>query len=76
MATESQPIVDGAVTRVMVGTDRSETAGREVAWAASFAARFDAELHIVQVVLPVNPAGTEFGQAEATRAAAAAEDLQ
>ncbi|MGZ4133103.1 MAG: AarF/UbiB family protein [Actinomycetota bacterium] len=76
MATESQPLVDGAVTRVMVGTDRSETAGRAVAWAASFAARFDAELHIVQVVLPVNPAGTEFGQAEATRAAAAAEDLQ
>ena len=63
------------MTRVMVGTDRSQTAERAVAWAAAFAERFDAELHVVQVVLPTNPATTEFGAAETTQAAAAADDL-
>src|SRR4051812_13246415 len=38
--------------RVMVGTDRSETAEQAVRWAAGFAERFDAELHVVQVVIP------------------------
>ncbi|MGH7619280.1 MAG: AarF/UbiB family protein [Gemmatimonadaceae bacterium] len=38
--------------RVMVGTDRSETAEQAVRWAAGFAERFDAELHVVQVVMP------------------------
>jgi len=66
----------GTIRRVMVGTDRSDTATRAVDWAASFAARYDAELHVVQVVLPANPATTEFGAAEATRAAATAEDLE
>jgi ubiquinone biosynthesis protein len=37
--------------RVMVGTDRSETAEQAVRWAAGFANRFDAELHVVQVVM-------------------------
>jgi ubiquinone biosynthesis protein len=60
----------------MVGTDRSDTATRAVAWAAAFAERFGAELHVVQVILPDNPADTEFGTAERTRAASAAEDLQ
>ncbi|MEA2521133.1 MAG: ubiquinone biosynthesis protein [Actinomycetota bacterium] len=69
-------MVDGQVTRVMVGTDRSQTAERAVVWAAGFAERFDAELHVVQVVLPVNPGTTEFGAAETTRAAAAADELQ
>jgi ubiquinone biosynthesis protein len=67
--------LDGDVRRVMVGTDRSESASRAVTWAAAFAERFGAELHVVQVVMPSNPADTEFGQAEATRAAAAADDL-
>ena len=67
---------NGAVGRVMVGTDRSQTASRAVGWAASFAALYDAELHLVQVVIPANPSDTEFGSAERTRAAAAAEDLQ
>ncbi len=66
----------GTIRRVMVGTDRSDTATRAVDWAASFAARYDAELHVVQVVLPANPATTEFGAAEGTRAAATAEDLE
>jgi ubiquinone biosynthesis protein len=71
---ESDPI--GPVRRVMVGTDRSETATRAVEWAASFAERFGAELHVVQVIVPAHPADTEHGAAEATRAHAAADDLQ
>ena len=38
--------------RVMVATDRSETAERAVAWAATFAERSGADLHLVQVVVP------------------------
>jgi predicted unusual protein kinase regulating ubiquinone biosynthesis (AarF/ABC1/UbiB family)/nucleotide-binding universal stress UspA family protein len=60
----------------MVGTDRSETAERAVRWAASFADRFGADLHVVQVILPRNPADTEFGAAEATQARGAADALQ
>jgi ubiquinone biosynthesis protein len=66
----------GPVRRVMVGTDRSETATRAVEWAASFAERFGAELHVVQVVVPEHPADTEYGAAEATRAHSAADELQ
>jgi ubiquinone biosynthesis protein len=73
-STVSDPI--GPVQRVMVGTDRSETATRAVDWAASFAERFGAELHVVQVIVPEHPADTEHGAAEATRAHAAADDLQ
>jgi len=36
----------------MVGTDRSETAERAVQWAARFANRFGADLHVVQVIAP------------------------
>src|SRR5689334_10364115 len=55
---------NGAVRRVMVGTDRSHTASRAVGWAASFAERYGAELHLVQVVIPTSPSDTEFGSAE------------
>jgi ubiquinone biosynthesis protein len=65
----------GPVRRVMVGTDRSETAERAVQWASSFADRFGADLHIVQVIVPQNPADTEYGAAERTRAAAAGDEL-
>jgi ubiquinone biosynthesis protein len=64
-----------AVRRVMVGTDRSETADRAVHWAARFADRYDAELFVVQVVVPQYPSATEFGEAERTRAAAANNEL-
>jgi len=64
------------VTRVMVGTDRSETAERAVRWAAAFADAYSAELHVVQVVIPLHPADTEHGAAEVTRARAAADELQ
>jgi predicted unusual protein kinase regulating ubiquinone biosynthesis (AarF/ABC1/UbiB family)/nucleotide-binding universal stress UspA family protein len=60
----------------MVGTDRSETAARAVEWAAAFADRFGAELHVVQVIVPAHPADTEHGAAEATRARSAADELQ
>jgi ubiquinone biosynthesis protein len=66
----------GPVRRVMVGTDRSETATRAVEWAASFAERFGAELHVVQVIVPEHPADTEHGAAEATRARSVADELE
>jgi len=72
MATD---ITTGPVRRVMVGTDRSETAERAVKWAASFAERFDADLYVVQVIVPQNPADTEYGAAERTRAASAGDEL-
>ena len=60
----------------MVGTDRSETAERAVRWATAFADAYSAELHVVQVVIPLHPADTEHGTAEVTRARAAADELQ
>ena len=63
------------IRRVMVGTDRSETADQAVHWAAEFADRYDAELFVVQVVVPQYPSATEFGEAERTRAAVANNDL-
>jgi len=64
-----------AIRRVMVGTDRSETADRAVRWAAEFAGRYGAELFVIQVEVPHHPATTEFGAAERTRAAAANDEL-
>jgi ubiquinone biosynthesis protein len=64
------------VGRVMVATDRSETADRAVGWAATLADRYGADLYVVQVVVPSNPAVTQYGAAEATQAGAAAEELQ
>ena len=61
--------------RVMVGTDRSDSAEEAVQWAALFAERYVAELFVVQVIVPQNPASTEFGAAERTRAAAAGDEL-
>jgi predicted unusual protein kinase regulating ubiquinone biosynthesis (AarF/ABC1/UbiB family)/nucleotide-binding universal stress UspA family protein len=64
------------VGRVMVATDRSDTATRAVGWATTFAQSYGAELHLVQVITPTNPATTEYGAAEATRARSAADELQ
>jgi ubiquinone biosynthesis protein len=63
------------VRRVMVGTDRSETADQAVRWAASLAETYGAELVIVQIVVSDNPAATEYGAAEHTRTIAAREEL-
>ena len=76
MNAEAQPEISGPIERVMVGTDRSQTAERAVRWAATFAEAFRAELHIVQVIVPSSAADTEYGAAEATRARSAADDLQ
>jgi ubiquinone biosynthesis protein len=65
----------GPVRRVMVGTDRSRTADEAVQWAASFADRFSAELFVVQVIVPRDPASTAFGVVERTRADAARVEL-
>jgi len=65
----------GTITRVMVGTDLSQTASLAVGWATDFAERFGAELHLVQVIVPTNPVDTEFGSAERTQAAGAADAL-
>ena len=66
MATGNGSSGQQGVGRVMVGTDRSETAERAVRWAAAFADRYAAELHVVQVVIPLHPADTEHGTAEVT----------
>jgi ubiquinone biosynthesis protein len=66
---------DAPVRRVMVGTDRSETADQAVRWAASLAERCSAELIVVQIIVSQSPAATEYGAAEHTRANAAGEEL-
>ena len=71
---KSDPL-DTSVRRVMVGTDRSETAEQAVRWAASFAERYGAKLIVVQVVVSQSPAVTEHGAVECTRAAAVGEEL-
>src|SRR6266545_2894899 len=63
------------VKRILVATDRSESANRAVQWAASMAERYEAELLLLQVLVPQSRAGTEAGAAEATRAGFAADDL-
>ena len=59
----------------MVATDQSHSATRAVDWAADMAGRFGAELHLLQVLVPEQQAGTEAGAAEATRATFAAAEL-
>jgi ubiquinone biosynthesis protein len=64
------------VKRILVATDRSESASRAVDWAADMADRFGAELHLLQVLLPETQPGTEAGAAEATRTGHAQEQLK
>lgn len=47
-----------SVERVLVATDRSETADRAVGWAAELAGRYGAELVVVQVRGPSGDAAT------------------
>jgi ubiquinone biosynthesis protein len=53
-----------AVRRILVATDRSESADRAVAWAAEMAARYDAELVLLQVLLPDAVASSAAAGAE------------
>lgn len=52
-ASVTQPST--SVTRVLVATDRSPTAERAVGWAVEMAARYQAELWLLQVLLPEDP---------------------
>jgi ubiquinone biosynthesis protein len=60
------------VRRVLVATDRSVTAERAVRFAAEMASRYEAELLVLQVIVP----STETGSTQATRASYAAKDLE
>ena len=55
------------VERILVATDRSETAERAVAWAGEMARRYEAELLVLHVVVP-----DQAGTAVETRAEPAA----
>jgi ubiquinone biosynthesis protein len=57
-----------AVRRVLVATDRSETAETAVSWAAEMAARYEAELVLVQIVVPPNEVDPVVTAALATHA--------
>jgi ubiquinone biosynthesis protein len=52
------------VSRVLVATDRSQTAHRAVEWAAEMATRYDAELVVLRVTLDGNTAELEADLAE------------
>ena len=53
-----------SVRRILASTDRSPTADRAVAWAADMAARYDAELLLLQVVVPGAGTGSGDGSAD------------
>ncbi|MBE3075203.1 MAG: universal stress protein, partial [Actinobacteria bacterium] len=59
-----------------MATDRSPSAERAVRWAAALANLYGAPFLLIQIVLPLNPAATQAGQAEATRSAALLDDLR
>jgi ubiquinone biosynthesis protein len=71
----TSPSSTAPVKLVMAATDRSSSADRAVRWAAAMADRYEAGLLIAQVIVPQNPAATEAGAAESTRATFAAEEL-
>jgi ubiquinone biosynthesis protein len=52
------------VARVLVATDRSETADRAVEWAAEMAARYEAELLVLRVTLDGDTESLEADLAE------------
>lgn len=56
-----------AVARVLVGTDRSVSADRAVHWAAEMAARYEAELWVVQVLPGESRAEDEVDGEDARR---------
>ena len=60
------------VRRVLVATDRSVTADRAVRFAAEMAGRYEAELIVLQVIVPSSQAGAT----EATQVSYAAKDLE
>jgi len=59
------------IHRILVATDRSDTATRAVAWAAEMSGRYEADLLVLQVVAPEHLTGADgdAGDAEAQLAA-------
>ena len=49
------------VQRILVATDRSDTATRAVTWAAEMAGRYAAELLVLQVITTGQPPGADGG---------------
>jgi predicted unusual protein kinase regulating ubiquinone biosynthesis (AarF/ABC1/UbiB family)/nucleotide-binding universal stress UspA family protein len=47
------------IERILVATDRSDTATRAVAWAAELAGRYDADLLVLQVIAPEHLTGAD-----------------
>jgi predicted unusual protein kinase regulating ubiquinone biosynthesis (AarF/ABC1/UbiB family)/nucleotide-binding universal stress UspA family protein len=65
------------VQRILVATDRSDTATRAVAWAAEMSERYGAELIVLQVIPPEHLIGADTdgaGAGEASAEAAGAAD--
>jgi ubiquinone biosynthesis protein len=66
-----------AVRRILVATDRSQSADRAVAWAGEMAERYDAELIVLQVAEETSPATlaelTRFADSAASRSRARVE---
>ena len=67
IATDETGRDGSSVHRVMVATDRSETADRAARWAADLADRYEAELFLVQVLELDDPVNTERGRAGTMR---------
>jgi ubiquinone biosynthesis protein len=59
-------VASDTIRRVLVATDGSERAARAVNWANELAGRYDAELHLVRVIVP--KLGTTPGAAEREQA--------
>jgi ubiquinone biosynthesis protein len=64
------------VNRILVATDRSDTASKAVDWAANMARNYGAELLVLQVIVPADDAPTETGTAEAAAVSEALPGLQ
>ncbi|HXH97385.1 MAG TPA: universal stress protein [Gaiellaceae bacterium] len=64
------------VGRVMAATDKPSTADRVSRWAASLAERFEAELVLLQVLMPGEPGITVLGRNQAAHVHLAAEELR
>jgi ubiquinone biosynthesis protein len=64
------------VQRILVATDRSESAERAVAYASSMAERYAAELVLVQIIVPDTAMGADGQAAAHQKAATLAEELR
>jgi ubiquinone biosynthesis protein len=68
--------VASRVTRILVATDRSETADRAVRFAADMAARYEAELTLLQVLVPETALDNRAATAERTQLVYAEQSLR